>query len=349
MGAGYDVAVVGADGLVGAAIVEALEQRSFPVRTLYALVGDGTSSSVPDFRGQRLRPREIAGFDFSKARLAFFNTDDDVSSQYATQAARDGCIVIDGGASFRANPNVPLVVPEVNPHALSRRDSSRIIASPASETTALAIAISPFLDCGIECLTVTAHYAVSEEGMEAVEAFARQSASMLGGQGVENGDWSTRRAFNLIPQVGRMLEDGSTEREFRLLEETRRVLDSPELRMNVTAIKAPVFYGHSFVVRVETRKLLSVAEAKKRFGGLPTVTLIDGAQTGDCPTAITHAAEGDAVFVGRLRGDLCHTGGINFWIVADNVRKSAALNSVRIAELLISNHFQESESLPEPT
>ena len=337
----YDVAVIGATGLVGETLINVLEERSFPVGRLHALASNRSLGSSVSFRGQQLAVRELAGFDFSSVDFALFSAGASISKEHAPRAVAAGCVVIDNTSAFRQEPDVPLVVPEVNAHALSEYRARRIIANPNCSTIQLVVALAPIhAAVGITRISVASYQAVSGAGRAAVEELAQQSIQLLSGKGpVTAGVIPKQIAFNCVPQVDEFEDDGYTREEMKIVRETRRILADPGMRISATAVRVPVFYGHSQAVSVETREPLSAAQARALLTKASGIQLLDEPRAGGYPTAATEAANRDTVYVGRIREDLASQRGLNLWVVADNVRKGAATNSVQIAEILVRQHM----------
>ena len=332
----YDIAVVGATGLVGEALFEVLAEREFPVGEIYALASNRSLGRSVSFKSRRLPVLDLAGFDFSKTQLGLFSAGGEVSREFAPKAAAAGCIVIDNTSEFRYEDDVPLIVPEVNLHALDQYRNRGIIANPNCSTIQLVVALKPIYDAvGIERIQVATYQSVSGAGREAVEELAEQSTALLSGKGpVEPRVMPKQIAFNCLPQIDRFEENGYTREEMKIVWETRKILGDPAIRVNATAVRVPVFYGHSEVVSIETRSKLSAADARALLEKAPGVEVLDDRRPGGYPTAATEAANRDTVYVGRIREDLSSDRGLNLWVVADNVRKGAATNSVQIAEAL---------------
>jgi aspartate-semialdehyde dehydrogenase len=280
---------------------------------------------------------ELSGFDFSKVDIGLFSPGASVSREYAPKAAAAGCIVIDNTSEFRYEEDVPLVVPEVNPHALAHYRNRRIIANPNCSTIQLVVALKPLHDAaGLERINVATYQSVSGAGREALEELAQQSIALLSGRGeVEPRVIAKRIAFNCVPHIDTFQDNGFTREEMKIVWETRKILEEPGLRINATAVRVPVFYGHSEVVSIETRTKITAEEARELLEKAPGVEVLDERRAGGYPTAATEAANRDTVYVGRIREDLSSDRGLNLWIVADNIRKGAATNSVQIAEALV--------------
>ncbi len=331
------VAVVGATGLVGQMMINVLEERGFPLTQLYPLASNRSLGRNVSFRGRSYTVMELAGFDFAQCDLALFSAGAAVSREHAPRAAAAGCLVIDNTSQFRNEDSVPLVVPEVNAHALDAVGRSGIIANPNCSTIQLVVALKPLHDAAhLERIEVATYQSVSGAGREAVEELARQSIAALSGRGPAETQGGVKPiAFNCVPQIDDFEDNGYTREEMKIIRETRRILGEPGLRVNATAVRVPVFYGHSEVVHIETRHPLSAARARELLENAPGITVLDEHRVGGYPTAATEAANRDTVYVGRIREDLAPDRGLNLWIVADNVRKGAATNSVQIAEALV--------------
>lgn len=333
----YDVAVVGATGVVGEVILDVLEQRGFPVGNLYPLASTRSAGQPVMFAGKPHSVIDIAQFDFSTVDIAFFSAGSDVSAHYGALAAEEGCIVIDNTSNFRYEPNVPLVIPEVNPQDLENYRERNIIANPNCSTIQMLVALKPIYDAvGITRINVATYQAVSGAGKSAIEELAKQTADLLNGEEPVLEHFDKQIAFNVLPHIDVFQENGFTREEMKMLWETRKMLHDDHISVNATAVRVPVFYGHSEAIHLETRQPIGLDDVRELLKKAPGVILVDD---NDYPTAISHAATQDAVFVGRLRHDIDNPTGINMWVVSDNVRKGAALNAVQIAELVISERY----------
>ena len=336
-GDGFDVAVVGATGAVGAALVEILEARAFPVRNLHLLASERSEGKRIPFRGSSVSVKKLDEFDFSQVRIGLFSAGGALSAEYAPRAAAAGCIVIDNTSTFRYQDDVPLVVPEVNPEALAGYPARNIIANPNCSTIQMVVALKPLHDAaGIERVNVATYQAVSGAGAAGVRELAGQTADILNARPFEPAVMPVQIAFNAIPQIDTFQDSGYTREEMKMIWETRKILD-PDIRVNPTCVRIPVFYGHSEAVHIETRRKLTAAEARELLAAAPGVAVMDDPEAGGYPTAVGEAAGSDPVYVGRIREDLSHPRGLDLWVVSDNVRKGAALNSIQIAELLLGH------------
>jgi aspartate-semialdehyde dehydrogenase len=331
-----NVAVVGATGLVGETMVSVLEERAFPVAELFPLASERSLGRSVSFRGRSYPVQELRHFDFTRVRLALFSAGAAVSREYVPRALAAGCLVIDNTSEFRYREDVPLVVPEVNPEALGAVGAGGLIANPNCSTIQLVLVLKPLLDAaGLERVDVATYQSVSGAGRAALEELARQSIAALSGKGVSAGAGGGKQiAFNCVPHIDAFQDNGYTREEMKIVWETRKILGLPQLRVNATAVRVPVFYGHSEVVHVSTERPLRAVDARELLRNAPGVTVLDEPRTGGYPTAATEAANRDTVYVGRIREDLAPDCGLNLWVVADNVRKGAATNSVQIAEAL---------------
>src|SRR3990167_1486968 len=333
-----NVAIVGATGLVGKAFLEILAERAFPIENIYALASIRSAGDAVLFKDKEIIVEEVASFDFSKVQFAFFSAGNAISLQYAPTAAETGCTVIDNSSAFRYDPSIPLIVPEVNAVDLKNYREKNIIANPNCSTIQLVTAIKPIDDqFGINRINIATYQSVSGAGKEAIDALARETAMLLSGQEVELSVFPKPIAFNVLPHIDTFEENGYTREEMKIVWETQKILNNKNILINPTAVRVPVFYGHSEAVHIETNKTASVAEIKKILSKAPGVILIE--DDADYPTAVTHAANHDGVFVGRIRKDISHQNGLNMWIVSDNVRKGAALNAIQIAEYIIQHSF----------
>jgi aspartate-semialdehyde dehydrogenase len=337
----FSVAVAGATGLVGETMLQVLEERKFPVSQLYALASNRSLGKSISFKGRSIPVQELEGFDFSKADIGLFSPGGEVSRIYAPKAAAAGCVVIDNTSEFRYEDDIPLVVPEVNPHAIAQFRNRGIIANPNCSTIQLVVALKPIHDAvGIERINVATYQSVSGAGREAVEELAEQSIQLLSGKGpVAARVVAKQIAFNCVPQIDKFQDNGYTKEEMKMVWETRKILEDVNIRVNATAVRVPVFFGHSEAVHLETRRKISVEEVRALLTKAPGIEVMDEHRPGGYPTAATEAANRDTVYVGRIREDLSSDRGLNLWVVADNVRKGAATNSVQIAEILVRQHM----------
>ena len=335
------MAVVGATGLVGETMIQVLAERDFPVSELHALASNRSLGKSVSYKGRSVPVKELEGFDFSKVDIALFSPGGEVSRVFAPKAAAAGCVVIDNTSEFRYQDDIPLVVPEVNPHAIAQFKNRGIIANPNCSTIQLVVALKPIHDAvGIERINVATYQSVSGAGREAVEELAEQSVQLLTGKGpVAARVIAKQIAFNCVPQIDKFEDNGYTKEEMKMVWETRKILEDPNIRVNATCVRVPVFYGHSEAVHLETRTKITVEEVRALLSKASGVEVMDERKPGGYPTAATEAANCDTVYVGRIREDLSSDRGLNLWVVADNVRKGAATNSVQIAEILVRQHM----------
>ena len=335
----YNVAVAGATGAVGEAMIEILEQRKFPVDQLFPLASERSVGKTVMFRGRPHSVQNLAEFDFSETPLALFSAGGSVSAEYAPKAAEAGCVVIDNTSHFRNEPDIPLVVPEVNPAAMAGYKARNIIANPNCSTIQMLVALKPLHDAaGIIRINVATYQAVSGTGKQAIEELAQQTASLLNGKPIETHAYPRQIAFNVLPHIDSFQENGYTREEMKMVWETQKILD-PTIVVNPTCVRVPVFYGHAEAIHLELRTPLSAADARRLLETAPGVEVLDRREPGWYPTPVCEAAGQDPVYVGRIREDLSSPNGLNLWVVADNVRKGAALNSVQVAELLIKDYL----------
>ncbi len=335
----YDVAILGATGAVGEAMLSILEQRNFPVGKLFPLASSRSAGSTVTFRNQEITVQDVEGFDFSQVQIGLFSAGSSVSEKYAPIAAAAGCVVIDNTAQFRYEDDIPLVVPEVNPHAIAQYKNRGIIANPNCSTIQMLVALKPIHDAvGIERINVATYQAVSGTGKEAIEELAEQTRALFNHQEVKTEVYSKRIAFNVLPHIDVFMDNGYTKEEMKMVWETRKIMEDDTIMVNATAVRVPVFYGHSEAVHIETHKKITADEASALLEKAPGVQVMDRREPGGYPTAIEAAGQ-DATLVGRIREDISHPRGLNLWVVSDNVRKGAALNSVQIAEILIETYL----------
>jgi len=337
----YDVAVVGATGAVGEVMLEILAERDFPVGTVYPLASSRSAGGQINFKGKMLTIGNLAEFDFAKVQIGLFSAGASVSAEYAPKAAAAGCVVIDNTSQYRYDADIPLVVPEVNPHAIAQYTHRGIIANPNCSTIQMVVALKPIHDAvGITRINVATYQAVSGTGKEAIEELATQTAALLNGKPIECQVYPKQIAFNALPHIDVFQSNGYTKEEMKMVWETQKILEDDTILVNPTTVRIPVFYGHSEAVHIETREKITEARARELLSKMPGVVVLDERAAGGYPTAVTEAANKDPVYVGRIREDISHPRGLNMWVVADNVRKGAALNSVQIAEMLIQDYLR---------
>jgi aspartate-semialdehyde dehydrogenase len=336
----YNVAVVGATGAVGEALIEILEQREFPVDQLFPLASERSAGTTVMFRNTRHIVGNLAEFDFSQVQIGLFSAGGSVSEEYAPKAADAGCVVIDNTSHFRYEDDIPLVVPEVNVASIADYRVRNIIANPNCSTIQMVVALKPIYDAaGIKRISVATYQAVSGTGKSAVKELAGQTGELLNGRDAKCEVYPQQIAFNALPQIDVFMDNGYTKEEMKMVWETRKIFADDTIAVSATCVRVPVFYGHSEAIQVETREPLSAEAARKLLAAAPGITVIDKPSDGKYPTAVHDSAGQDAVFVGRIRQDISFPNGLNLWVVADNLRKGAALNSIQIAEELIKSYL----------
>ena len=340
MSAKYDIAVVGATGAVGETMLEILAERKFPVNKVYPLASSRSAGKKVPFGDTYLTVQDLSSFDFSTVQIGLFSAGAGISEKYAPIAAAAGCVVIDNTSQFRYDDEIPLVVPEVNPEAIADYKRHNIIANPNCSTIQMLVALKPLHDeAGIERINVCTYQAVSGTGKEAVAELAGQTAELLNGRTAEVKVYPKQIAFNVLPQIDVFMDNGYTREEMKMVWETRKIMGDDSIQVNPTAVRVPVFYGHSEAIHIETRKKLDAEKATTLLQNMPGIVVLDERQDGGYPTAVSEGATHDPVYVGRIREDISHPRGLDLWVVADNVRKGAALNSIQIAEILVKEYL----------
>ncbi|MGI9237792.1 MAG: aspartate-semialdehyde dehydrogenase [Woeseiaceae bacterium] len=335
-----DVAVVGATGVVGESMLEILRERKFPVGKVHALASERSVGKTVAFGNRELKVENLSDFDFSGVQIGLFSAGGSVSAEFAPKAAAAGCVVVDNTSYFRRDDEIPLVVPEVNPDAIAEYRRRGIIANPNCSTIQMLVALKPIYDAvGIERINVCTYQAVSGAGRSAVEELARQTATLMNGRPLEIESGAKQIGFNAIPHIDQFMDNRYTREEMKMVWETRKILGDEAIQVNPTAVRIPVFYGHSEAIHIETREKISAQKVSQLLADSPGIKVLDGVEIGQYPTAVTEASGTDPVFVGRIREDISHPRGIDLWVVADNIRKGAALNSVQIAEILAKNYL----------
>ena len=330
----FKVAVVGATGAVGEVMLSILAERNFPVGELVALASERSAGGKVKFGHRDVVVQDLATFDPAGVDIALFSAGGATSKEYAPKFAAAGAVVVDNSSAFRYDDDVPLVVSEVNPEAVRQRPRG-IIANPNCSTMQMLVALGPIhRKYGIERINVAPYPSVSGAGRSGLEELGRQTAGILNFQDAQPRKFQAQIAFNLIPQIDDFLDNGYTKEEMKLVWETRKILGDDSIQVNPTAVRVPVFYGHSEAVHIETREKVGADEARALLATAPGVEVVDERRPGGYPTPVTHASGKDAVYVGRIREDISHPRGLDLWIVSDNIRKGAALNAVQIAELV---------------
>ena len=310
------------------------------MRKVHALASERSVGKTVAFGRQELEVENLADFDFGKVQIGLFSPGASVSAIYAPKAGAAGCVVIDNTSQFRYDHDIPLVVPEVNPEAIAQYRNRYIIANPNCSTIQMLVALKPIHDAvGITRINVCTYQAVSGTGKEAIEELATQTASLLNGRPAEAKVYPKQIAFNVLPQIDVFQDNGYTKEEMKMVWETRKIMGDDSIEVNPTCVRVPVFYGHSEAVHIETRDKITAAEAQRLLAAAPGVVLMDERKPGGYPTPVGDASGKDPVFVGRVREDISHPRGLDLWVVSDNVRKGAALNSIQIAEALIERYL----------
>jgi aspartate-semialdehyde dehydrogenase len=339
---GYRVAVVGATGNVGREILNILAERQFPLDELAAVASAKSTGDIIDFgdSGQELKVKNLEHFDFSGWDMALFAAGSEVSKIYAPKAAEAGCTVIDNSSLYRMDPDVPLIVPEVNPEAIAGYRRKNIIANPNCSTAQLVVALKPLHDAAkIKRVVVATYQSVSGAGKRGMDELFEQSRNIFVGDSNEAGFFTKQIAFNVIPHIDTFLEDGSTKEEWKMMVETKKILD-PKIKVSATCVRVPVFVGHSEAVNVEFENEISAEQAQEILREAPGVMLVDKREDGGYVTPVEVVGE-YATYVSRVRDDPTVDNGLSLWVVSDNLRKGAALNAVQIAELLGRKHLQK--------
>jgi aspartate-semialdehyde dehydrogenase len=340
MSKGWNVAVVGATGLVGSTMLSILEQRNFPVNEIFPLACARSVGKTIRFRGRDVPVQDLETFDFSRTQIGLFSAGASVSKVHAVRAGKAGCVVVDNTSQFRYQDDVPLVVSEVNPHAIAGYKKHNIIANPNCSTMQMLVALKPLHDAaGIQRINVCTYQSVSGGGQKAMNELTEQVQTLANGGVAAPKIIAKQIAYNAVPQIDVFLDNGYTKEEMKMFWETQKILEDASIKVNATAVRVPVFVGHSEAVNIETRRKLTEGQARELLSKTPGVVVMDERKPGGYPTAVTEAAGTDPVYVGRIREDLSHEHGLNLWIVSDNVRKGAALNSVQIAEILVKDYL----------
>ena len=336
----FNVAIAGATGAVGEVLIELLETRDFPIDTLHLLASSRSAGTSLNFAGKRITVSAIDDFDFSQAHVGLFSAGGSVSAEYAPKAAAAGCVVVDNTSHFRRDDDIPLVVSEVNPEAIAGYTKRNIIANPNCSTMQMLVALKPIHDAvGIERINVATYQAVSGTGKSAIEELASQTARLLNAQTIESKVYPKQIAFNVLPHIDTFQDNGYTREEMKMVWETQKILGDEAIKVNPTCVRVPVFHGHAEAVHIETKAPISADVATQLLEQAPGIVVMDKREDGGYPTPVGDAAGTDPVFVGRIRNDISHPNGLNLWVVADNLRKGAALNSVQIAEELVRNYL----------
>ena len=335
----YSVAVAGATGAVGLEMIKTLEQRQFPVGSIKLLASERSEGKELNFNGKPVKVERLTKDSFKGVQVALFSAGASRSLEFAPAAAASGAVVVDNSSAFRMDPEIPLVVPEVNPHAIAQYKKRGIIANPNCSTIQMVVALKPIHDVArIKRIVVSTYQAVSGTGLKAIDELLSQTRAVLNAQQVQKKVYPHQIAFNCLPQIDVFLENGYTKEEMKMVNETQKIMEDPTIRVTATTVRVPVIHSHSESVNIETEKKLTVKEVKEILSRAPGVLVVDNPALSEYPLAI-YAAGRDETFVGRIREDESIPNGINMWIVSDNIRKGAALNAVQIAEILIEKYL----------
>lgn len=339
MGKSFNVAVAGATGAVGNQMLACLEERNFPIKNLKLLATAKSAGKKLPFKGEEITVEELTESSFKGVDIGIFSAGGATSEKFAPHAARDGCVVVDNSAAWRMDPDVPLIVPEVNPHAVAGYTKKGIIANPNCSTIQMIVALAPIhRKAGIKRIVVSTYQAVSGTGMKAIVELKNQIKAMVDGEAPQNTVYPHRIAYNCLPHIDVFLDNGYTKEEMKMVHETRKILEDDTIGVTATTVRVPVFYGHSESINIETREPMTPQEVRSLLEGSPGITVADDPSKNVYPMAI-NAQGKDDTFVGRIRADESIANGINMWIVADNIRKGAATNAVQIAELLAKDYL----------
>jgi aspartate-semialdehyde dehydrogenase len=338
-GKSYAVAIAGATGAVGLEMIKTLEQRKFPVRSIRLLASERSEGKELRFNGNPVKVAKLTKDSFQGIEVALFSAGASRSLEFAPAAAASGAVVVDNSSAFRMDPEIPLVVPEVNPHAIADYKKRGIIANPNCSTIQMVVALKPIHDVArIKRIIVSTYQAVSGTGLKAIDELLSQTRAILNSQEIHRTVYPHQIAFNCLPHIDVFLENGYTKEEMKMVKETQKIMEDPNIRVTATTVRVPVVHSHSESVNIETEKKITVPQVREILSRAPGVCVVDNPAMAEYPLAI-HAAGKDETFVGRIREDESIPNGINLWIVSDNVRKGAALNAVQIAEILIDKYI----------
>jgi aspartate-semialdehyde dehydrogenase len=335
----YKVAVVGATGAVGHEMLSILAERKFPVSEVVALASKNSAGNEVSFGEDKvLTVRDLSTYDFKGTDICLSSAGAKVSAEFAPRAGAAGCVVIDNTSHFRMDPDVPLVVPEVNPEAIAGYKKKNIIANPNCSTIQMVVALKPLHDAAkIIRIVVSTYQSTSGAGKEAMDELFSQTRAIFVNDALKKEVFAKQIAFNVIPQIDVFMEDGGTKEEWKMMVETKKILD-PKIKVTATAVRVPVFISHSEAINVEFENPISAAEARALLKKAPGVSVVDHQAEEGFVTPVEAAGE-DSVFVSRIREDMTLDNGLNLWVVSDNLRKGAALNAVQIAELLAKTYL----------
>ena len=336
----YNVAVAGATGAVGEAMFDILQEREFPINNIYALASERSEGKKVMLGSKAITVTDLANFDFKLADIALFSAGGAISAEFAPKAGDSGCVVIDNTSHFRYDDDIPLIVPEVNSCKIEEYKNRNIIANPNCSTIQMLVALKPIYDAvGIKRISVSTYQAVSGSGTAAVNELAKQTAELLNGRDAECDVYPKQIAFNVLPHIDIFMDNGYTKEEMKMCWETQKIFGDENINVSATCVRVPVFFGHSEAIQIETSDYIDEKQARSLLEKAEGVTVIDERRDGGYPTPVHESAGSDPVFVGRIRKDISLKNGLNLWVVSDNVRKGAALNSIQIAEELIKTHL----------
>ena len=335
----FNVAVVGATGAVGTEMMATLAERNFPVDTLIPLASGRSAGKKAEFKGNHITIQELDENSFDNVDIALFSAGGSISEEFGPIAAATGCVVIDNSSAFRMDDEVPLVVPEVNPDAIEQFENKGIIANPNCSTIQMMVALAPIHEkVGIKRIVVSTYQATSGAGKPAMKELFDQTLAIYKQQDIIVEKFSAQIAFNCIPHIDVFLDNDYTKEEMKMVHETRKILSDDSIQVSPTAVRVPVFFGHAESINIETHEKITADEVKKLLKKAPGVEVVDDVKNNKYPMQVDAAGK-DATFVGRIRNDESIENGINMWVVADNIRKGAALNAVQIAEILIDKYL----------
>ena len=335
----YNVAVVGATGAVGNEMIAILEERNFPVDQLKLLASTRGAGTTMEFKGEPFTVEVLDENSFSGVDIGLFSAGGSISEKFAPIAGKAGCVVIDNTSAFRMDPLVPLVVPEVNAHAIAQYPKKNIISNPNCSTIQMVVVLKPIHDVArIKRVVVSTYQAVSGTGKRAIKELENQVLAIFSNREIEKSVYPHQIAFNCLPHIDVFFENGYTKEEIKMVNETKKIMEDNSIGVTATTVRVPVFYGHSESVNIETEKKITPDKVREILSKAPGVIVVDNPKKFEYPLAI-HAAGKDETFVGRIREDESIPNGINLWVVSDNIRKGAALNAVQIAEILIQKYL----------
>jgi len=339
MARGFKVAILGASGAVGREFINVLEERDFPIEELTLLASERSAGTKIEFRGEELTVKAVGPDSFAGCQIALFSPGAEASRQWAPIAAKAGAIVIDNTSAFRMEPDVPLIVPEVNPDAVAGAKARNIIANPNCSTIQMVVALKPLHDAAkIQRIVVSTYQSVSGKGQQGIHELEKQVSDLMNARETEAHAFAHRIAFNVLPHIDSFLENGYTKEEMKMVNETRKIMGDPSIQVSATCVRVPVFMGHSEAVNVTFEKKLTAAEARELLKAAPGIKVLDDPQNNVYPMPML--AVGDsATHVGRIREDISQPNGLELFVCADNLRKGAALNAVQIAELLVERNL----------